>query len=71
MQGERKGCDGLGIKMKLRIICESCNQIINFEPHAYEEHIKKFHPKKVNVKHQYLNAAIERCIGEKDENEDK
>ena len=48
--------------MELKIFCSSCGEEIEFNKRSYEEHIKKFHPKKINVKSMYFNASIWRGI---------
>lgn len=57
------------MQTKLTLICESCfanrkPSEIDFNRDSYEEHIKKYHSKKVNVKNMFFNCSILREIVE-------
>ena len=44
--------------MKYKICCDTCWKEMDFDVNKYEEHIKKYHPKKTNVKKMCFKAHI-------------
>jgi len=52
------------METKLKIWCDSCGHEMNLDPKEYEEHIRKYHPKKVNNKRMCFNATIWRWLDE-------
>lgn len=50
--------------VRYEISCDSCGKSIPFDKNKYEEHIRKYHSKKVNVKQMCFNAHIWRFVDE-------
>jgi len=51
--------------VKYKINCHSCNEEFDLDKKSFEEHFKKYHPKKVNCSGIYLKCTIIRELENK------
>ncbi len=44
--------------MKIKFICDACNQKIKMNEESWINHLKEYHPKKINYKNMCIKGRV-------------